>query len=266
MRFSFGKNWRSFLSLLDEDRVDQARRSLQQSLQCVNLHGVRMLDIGSGSGLFSLAAYRMGADVVAFDYDADSVACTAELRRRFAPESARWQVLQGSVLDPAFMSSLGQFDLVYSWGVLHHTGEMWRAIDLAAERVRAGGTLLIALYNDQGWRSRMWWRIKSVYCSGAAGRALVGAVFYPLFFLYAIALDVRNLAAPGAHIREYRRQRGMSIFHDWRDWLGGFPFEVASLAAVQERLGGDFTLLRQKSTRGWGCNEFALVRNTAAES
>jgi SAM-dependent methyltransferase len=265
MRFSFGKNWRSFLSLLDEDRVEQACRSLQQSLQRDALHGVRMLDIGSGSGLFSLAAYRLGADVIAFDYDPDSVACTSELRRRFAAEPERWQVLQGSVLDPAFMSKLGQFDLVYSWGVLHHTGEMWRAIDLAAERVSAGGTLLIALYNDQGWRSRMWWGIKSLYCSGAAGRALVGAVFYPVFFLYALALDARNLALPGAHIREYRRQRGMSIFHDWRDWLGGFPFEVASVAAVQERLGCDFTLVRLKSTRGWGCNEIALVRNTADE-
>lgn len=262
MRFAFGKNWRSFLSLLDEDRIEEACRSLRESLQRETLQGVRMLDIGSGSGLFSLAAHRMGAEVVAFDYDPDSVACTSELRSRFAPESERWQVLQGSVLDPAFMGQLGQFDLVYSWGVLHHTGEMWRAVDLAAERVRPGGTLLIALYNDQGWRSRLWWRIKRVYCSGAPGRALVGAVFYPLFFLYALALDARNLAAPGTHMREYRRQRGMSIFHDWRDWLGGFPFEVASPAAVAKRLGQDFTLARQKLTRGWGCSEFVLMRGT----
>ena len=263
MRFPFGQNWHSFLSLLDEDRIEEACRSLRESLQRETLHGVRMLDIGSGSGLFSLAAHRMGAEVVAFDYDPDSVACTSELRRRFAPTSERWHVLQGSVLDPAFMSQLGQFDLVYSWGVLHHTGEMWRAVNLAAERVRPGGTLMIALYNDQGWRSRLWWRIKRVYCSGAAGRALVGGALYPIFFLYALSLDVRNLALLGTHIREYRRQRGMSIFHDWRDWLGGFPFEVASPATVAGRLGDGFVLQRQTLTRGWGCNEFVMVRRGA---
>ena len=262
MRFAFGKNWRSFLSVLDDGRIEEACRSLRESLQREDMAGTRMLDIGSGSGLFSLAAHRLGADVVAFDYDPDSVACTSELRRQHATRGD-WEVMQGSVLDADFMTRLGTFDLVYSWGVLHHTGEMWRALQQATQRVAPGGTLLIALYNDQGWRSKVWWHIKRAYCSGPAGRMLVSIVFYPLFFLYALALDVRNLALPGTHMREYRQRRGMSIVHDWRDWLGGFPFEVATPAAVAEHLGAEFVLQRQKLTRGWGCNEFVFLRSPA---
>jgi 2-polyprenyl-3-methyl-5-hydroxy-6-metoxy-1,4-benzoquinol methylase len=266
MRFAFGKNWRSFLSVLDENRIKEAERALRSSLGRTSLAGLRVLDIGSGSGLSSLAMRRLGARVVSFDYDVDSVACTTELRRRFDAESSEWQVLQGSVLDPEFMAALGEFDLVYAWGVLHHTGSMWPALDLAQQRVVPGGQLLIALYNDQGWRSRVWWHVKHFYCSGRIGRTLVSAVFYPLFALYVLALDLRGLNLPGSHMRGYARQRGMSIMHDWRDWLGGFPFEVARPDEVLGRLNiVGFTLKNQALTRGWGCSEFTLVKSVNSD-
>lgn len=266
MRFAFGKNWRSFLFVLDEKRIEEAERALRTSLGRESLVGLRVLDIGSGSGLSSLAMRRLGAHVVSFDYDVDSVACTVELRRRFGGDSIEWQVKQGSVLDAEFMAGLGQFDLVYAWGVLHHTGSMWAALDVAQRHVAPGGQLLIALYNDQGWRSKVWWHIKHVYCSGRIGRALVGTVFYPLFALYAVTLDLRGLKFPGTHMREYARRRGMSLVHDWRDWLGGFPFEVARPVDVVERLRKvGFTLKHEALTRGWGCNEFTLVKNAGSD-
>ena len=263
-RFAFGRNWKSFLTTLDEHRVAEARKRLCESLGCGDLQGVRALDIGSGSGLSSLVMHQLGAEVVSFDYDMDSVACTEELRRRYAPDATNWQVMQGSALDPAFMAGLGQFDLVYSWGVLHHTGAMWPAIDLAIPRVSPDGALLLALYNDQGWRSSAWRAIKHLYCSGAPGRWLVGAVFYPLFSLYALWQDLRHLHMPGTHARQYARKRGMSLFHDWRDWLGGYPFEVAKPQEVVSRLAADgFELQRQTLTRGLGCNEFVFKKDSA---
>lgn len=261
LRFAFGRNWLSFLSTLDDHRIDEARRRLCESLGRDNLHGVRALDIGSGSGLSSLAMHRLGADVVAFDYDADSVACTEELRRRYAPSATNWQVMQGSALDPAFMAGLGQFDLVYSWGVLHHTGAMWRAIELAEARVTPHGTLLLALYNDQGWRSRVWHAVKHTYCSGTPGRWLVCAAFYPVFGLYALWQDLRRLKSPGTYARQYASKRGMSLLHDWKDWLGGYPFEVASPEVLTHRVAAEgFVLQRQAVTRGLGCNEFVFTR------
>ncbi len=261
VRFAFGRNWKSFLSTLDEHRIEEARRRLCESLGRSDLRGVRALDVGSGSGLSSLVMHLLGADVVAFDYDADSVACTEELRRRYAANATNWQIMQGSALDPAFMAGLGQFDLVYSWGVLHHTGAMWPAIELAAARVASNGTLLLALYNDQGRRSRAWRAVKRLYCSGAPGRWLVGAVFYPLFAAYALWQDVRHFHMPATHAREYAQKRGMSLFHDWRDWLGGYPFDVAKPGDVVRKLTTDgFELQRQTFTQGLGCNEFVFLR------
>ena len=145
-RFKFGENWRKFLESMSEERVQAAMVSLQKMLDRETLAGLRFLDIGSGSGLFSLAAHRLGARVTSFDYDSDSVGCTNELRRRYAADSENWAIRQGSVLDDDFMRSLGQFDIVYSWGVLHHTGAMWKAIDAALERVAPGGWLFIAIF------------------------------------------------------------------------------------------------------------------------
>jgi 2-polyprenyl-6-hydroxyphenyl methylase/3-demethylubiquinone-9 3-methyltransferase len=115
-RFEFGKNWSRFLSVLDEERIAEAERSLKQMLGLADLTGKTFLDIGSGSGLFSLAARRRGAQVRSFDYDPQSVACTAELRRRNFAGDDSWNVEEGSVLDKEYIASLGRFDIVYSWG------------------------------------------------------------------------------------------------------------------------------------------------------
>lgn len=260
-RFAFGRNWMSFLTTLDERRIDEARGRLCESLGRDQLQDIRVLDIGSGSGLSSLVMHQLGADIVAFDFDPDSVACTEELRRIYGSSDKSWTVQQGSVLDAEFMQSLGRFDLVYSWGVLHHTGSMWYALDLAQQRVAPGGTLLIALYNDQGARSRIWRSVKRWYCSGAVGRSLITALFFPLFWLYALVLDCRHREFPGSHVRNYGRKRGMSITHDWRDWLGGYPFEVANPEDVVQKLAVDgFKLVRQTLTQGLGCNEFVFRR------
>ncbi len=148
-RYEFGKNWQRFLRRLNAERIDESERSLRTMLGVDDLAGTSFLDIGSGSGLSSLAARRLGARVRSFDYDPHSVACTRELKRRFFADDPNWSVEEGSVLDPRYMESLGKYDLVYSWGVLHHTGAMWQALDNATIPVAAGGRLFIAIYNHQ---------------------------------------------------------------------------------------------------------------------
>ena len=226
-RFQFGQNWRRFLSTLDEERIHEAEESLKLMLEVETLRGRSFLDIGSGSGLFSLAAHRLGARVHSFDYDTDSVACAQELKRRYFAGDADWTIEGGSVLDIDYIKRLGQFDIVYSWGVLHHTGAMWQALENAALPVAVGGRLFIAIYNDQERKSRLWRHVKRVYCESAVGRILVPSLFIPYFIAGGFIKDLLRGRNPAARYADYKKARGMSIFHDWVDWLGGYPFEVA---------------------------------------
>ena len=255
-RFPFGKNWTRFLDTLSESRIEHAERATVEMLGLSDLRGKTFLDIGSGSGLFSLVAYRLRAMVHSFDYDPSSVACTRQLRGLYADDDRRWQVERGSALDESYMQSLGQFDIVYAWGVLHHTGDLWTSLDYAASRVRENGFILLALYNDEGRKSMLWRRIKRVYCSGLVGRLLiVGMVFpYSTFrLLIRSCLSRRNLFA------NYHVNRGMSLIHDWHDWCGGLPYEVASVEAVFRFFSKRRFILRNiRTTNGRGNNQFVF--------
>jgi len=261
-RFAFGKNWRAFLSVLNDERIAVAEESLRGMLEMDSLAGRSWLDIGSGSGLFSLAAARLGASPIhSFDYDPDSVACTRELKRRYQPAAA-WTIERGSALDGGYLESLGRFDIVYAWGVLHHTGNLWRALELVRRRVKPGGRLFIAIYNDQGLISRAWTLVKRTYNRGRLGRMLMTGCFVPYFAGRGLASDLIHLRNPAARYRQYQKQRGMSVVHDWRDWLGGYPFEVARPDEVvrfcQAR---GLTAVKVKTCgRSLGNNEFVFAK------
>ncbi|MDX2192896.1 MAG: class I SAM-dependent methyltransferase, partial [Gemmatimonadales bacterium] len=183
-----------------------------------------------------------------------------ELRRRYFPEDAGWEVRQGSALDAGFVRGLGQFDVVYSWGVLHHTGAMWDAIHIAQQAVAPGGEFFIAIYNDQGAWSHRWKRIKRFYCSGPVGKWLVLGTFVPWWLLRGFIADVVWGRNPFAPYLEYRKGRGMSVVHDWKDWLGGYPFEVAKPEEIVDDFQArGFRLRTMRTQRGMeGCNEFVF--------
>lgn len=227
-RFAFGKNWQRFLSVLNEERITEAERSLREMLQIDDLNGKSFLDIGCGSGLFSLAAMRLGAvKVHSFDFDPQSVACALELKSIYFPDVERWSIERGDVLDAGYLAGLGRWDVVYAWGVLHHTGDMWTALKHAASLPNAGGTLFIAIYNDQGAKSRRWKTVKAFYNKGLAARWATSTAFITYWILRDIKSDLRSRKIPFLRYRQYKRSRGMSRVHDWIDWLGGYPYEVA---------------------------------------
>lgn len=265
-RFEFGENWSRFLEVLDDERIAEAQASLREMLGRNDLRGLTFLDIGSGSGLFSLAAARLEAQRVhSFDYDPSSVRCTRELQRRHAPARSDWTIAEGSALDADYLRSLGSFDVVYSWGVLHHTGDMWRAIDNSAQAVAPDGRLFISIYNDQGWRSAAWRRVKRLYNAlpQPARLPFVLMVMVPRELLTAAKSVLRG--RPAEYLRgwtNYKSSRGMSRWHDLVDWVGGYPFEVAKPEDVLDFLRPrGFELERLKTCGGGlGCNQFVFKR------
>jgi 2-polyprenyl-3-methyl-5-hydroxy-6-metoxy-1,4-benzoquinol methylase len=259
-RFAFGDNWKRFGNVVDETRIAVAEASLRDRLG--DLTGRTFLDAGCGSGLFSLAALRLGAArVYSFDFDTDSVEATIALRRRWSGDPARWRVERGDVLDRRYTEALAQWDVVYSWGVLHHTGDMRRAWANVAPLVAPGGHLFISIYNDQRRVSRLWTAVKRSYqrVPRPFRAAYVVIVMAPREAVSAV------LTGPRAYIRswrDYKANRGMSRWHDLVDWVGGYPFEVAAPDEVFEffhRRGFGLEWMLTCGA-GSGCNQFVFFR------
>lgn len=266
--FAFGRNWASYAQSVAEAEIKEAEAGLLRLLGGEPPRGTRFLDIGSGSGLHSLAALRLGASHVhAVDIDEDSVATTRALLSRFAHDRD-WQVVHASVFDLT-PESPGEFDLVYSWGVLHHTGDLNRAVHCAARLVRPGGLFLFALYRrvwaDFFWRFEKRWYAKASPAAQGRARAVYTALFGMWFRLTGRRFD--------DYQAEYCSNRGMEFQHDVHDWMGGWPYESVApeeVEALMRPLGfervrsfvgrGRF-FGRYTGVFGSGCDEFVYRRH-----
>jgi len=260
--FSFGRNWERFLrTSLTEERIQEAQISLMDFLGVHRLDGLTFLDVGCGSGLFSLAAHQLGArKVTSFDLDPFSVVCCEYLKEHSGnPET--WTIRRGSILDKTFLSQLEQADLVYSWGVLHHTGSMWQAIDNTISLVRPGGMFFVGLYNkvDGTFGSRFWLRLKRTYNRMPMAAKLVMEYCFLALIVSKMLFAMKN---PISEILNYKKRRGMSFRTDIRDSLGGYPYEYASVEDVFSYCKGrSLELMKLRTVNNLGLNEFLFRKS-----
>ncbi|WP_051609674.1 class I SAM-dependent methyltransferase [Terasakiella pusilla] len=263
--FSFGENWQSFVEEVEEKHIQQAVKSLSKLFPNDDLRGKTFLDIGCGSGMSMLAAVILGAsEVNGFDIDPNSVKATQTLFEKYAPEGTIWTVREISVLDKESLPS-EKYDVVHSWGVLHHTGDMWRAITNASTLVKEEGLFLVALYRKTPLCSL--WKIEKAIYAHSPGfvQKLISLPYVCLYYLRILIGGQR----PKDFIETYNNVRGMDFHHDIHDWLGGFPYQSVEPSEVVkniEKLGfqSKYVYDNCKGTKGFfgtGCDEYLFVRD-----
>ena len=261
-RFEFGENWADYLRLVSENALAKAQRSFEEFTGLPSLKDKSFLDLGCGSGIHSLVASRLqAARVVSFDYDAKSVETCRELQSSYAPDVKNWTITQGDVLDKIFLGRLGMFDYVYSWGVLHHTGRLWEAIQNAQALVLPGGYLHLAIYNKH-WTSGGWKIVKALYVHAPKR---VQSLWLTLYIAWEkLKLWLRYRGGTAAWIEQYSQDRGMLWRTNLRDWLGGYPYEYATVREVTTYLAArGFQTLKVAPNSGTGCSEFLFQRMPA---
>jgi SAM-dependent methyltransferase len=272
--FAFGHNWSDYADKILDDQIIDAKNALHRLLGDETLAGKRFLDIGCGSGLHSLAALQLGAaEVVALDLDPESVSTTERVLRRFAPAGASYRVIQRSVFD-LNVADLGSFDVTYSWGVLHHTGDMYGALARAGAMSAPSGLFVFALYRKT-WLCRFWTIEKRWYAAASAKRQEYARRFYIWLFRIGLLLTGRNFAA---YEKEYRSNRGMDFYHDVHDWMGGYPYESISDREVDDLMTSKGfqarrlflsskgkILGRNVGFFGSGCDEYVYVRKGSSD-
>lgn len=255
--FDFGENWKDFsANALSQQKIFEAVASIDDLLSAEKVRNKKVLDIGCGSGIFSIALVKLGAEkVIATDISANSIEIAKKNAETYlSPEEAsRIIFLQDDILNTALGEKKGQFDVVYSWGVLHHTGEMHRAIKAAADFVKKGGYFVAAIYNRH-WSSVIWLRVKSFYNAlPDAGKKIMVYAFYPVIYMAKLLVTGR---------RPDRSERGMDFYYDVVDWLGGYPYEYAKKEEIYNfvKNAGFVCEKTIAATAPTGCNQFVFVK------
>lgn len=244
-RFKFGRNWSNYSTLVDESRIRKAEVHLQNRFNLEFFSGT-LLDIGCGSGIFTAAATRLGAHVRAFDFDFESVKTAREVVKLFGVTDKIDAISQGDILSDKWEEVIQKVEYVYCWGVLHHTGSMWKSLAKIADYAKPGCIFVTAIYNDLGEESIKWTKLKKLYVDWIFLRPIL--IIYSWYSFWA-KQQFRTLLTgkdPFKSWREYSiDSRGMSAWHDLVDWAGGFPFEVSTPPKLIEFM----------ESRGWRCEE-----------
>lgn len=262
-QFDFGENWAEFSkNALTSEQVEGAKASFRDLIADtgIELNQNSFVDIGFGQGLSLLTATEMGAKTVGCDIN-PKCGQVLKANQRFFPtvEIESLPLVIGSILKSETVAKLmknrplpsSKYHIVHSWGVLHHTGEMWKAIDHASNLVEDNGFFILAIYNRH-WSSKAWLGIKAFYNAVPSFlQKIMNYLFFPIIFLAKFAVTGRN---------PMKKERGMNFFYDIVDWVGGYPYEYASRKEIDDYLkpkGFECVKFIEPSAPT-GCNQFVF--------
>ena len=257
--FKFGENWKNFSSLIDKERLVEAEKSLIKLTDKKKLTNLSFLDIGCGSGLSSLAALKLNCKkIYSIDQDRDSFETTKKILKLSGKKN--FKIEKKDLFD---LSEKEKFDIVYSWGVLHHTGKMYDAIIKTTKLLKHNGVLILALYKKTKLCNL--WKIEKLFYKSAP-RFIQSFLKIVFIFLFRLAMFVKGKSF-SSYLSNYKKKRGMDFFHDVHDWLGGYPYESISFEEMESFMKkNNFKMIRSFQVRkqfglfGTGCDEYVFTR------
>jgi SAM-dependent methyltransferase len=243
-KFAFGENWHKYSREIKPDDFVAAKESLFKLVPYIE--NKSFIDIGCGSGLFSIAASALGArEVVGIDVDPESVATAKELLGKILqwdPAIKQESIFfsEDSILNDKLQASR------------YHTGDMYQAFANIATLVSEKGHLVIAIYNKH-FTSPIWKTIKFTYVKSPIFIQKLLVFVIAAFKLFVTILTGRN---------PFKKMRGMHFYSDIVDWVGGYPYEYASIEEVCRYFEANgFKTEKVNKTLGFtGCNEFVFNR------
>lgn len=261
MAFAFGKNWKNYLKTSYDDKaLKRSMESLENFIGIDNLVGKTFLDIGCGSGVHSLAAIKLGASkVLSIDVDEDSIECCKELSEKEGFNS-RWEIKTGSLVNDEFILRVGNFDVVYCWGVAHHTGDMQKALGNLEKTIKPGGFLYLAIYNKVNgiFGSHWWFIIKKFYNGSNFFVKKTMEIFYISWHYLLVFVRYKK---PFEFLENFKKKRGMNFRNDLIDWLGGYPYEFASPEEIFDFYKNKgLSLIKMRTTNSIGNNSFLFKK------
>jgi 2-polyprenyl-3-methyl-5-hydroxy-6-metoxy-1,4-benzoquinol methylase len=160
---SFDYQWRNLPdgdAMLSDPWFDERLTDILAELAGVRpewFRGKRVLDAGCGGGRWSVALARLGAKVTAIDFSEAGL----ERTRALCEPLGEIETMRVNLLDPPEELRGRRFDMVYSYGVLHHTGDTFGALANVVPLVADDGLLFLYLYGVASWPLRE--RIRTNY-------------------------------------------------------------------------------------------------------
>jgi SAM-dependent methyltransferase len=147
------RNWRENVDKFILDELQMTREQIR---------GKRVLDAGCGQGRWSYGFIKLGATVRGIDTSVSAIKYANEHLKRTTPP-ARFCVL--NVLDERQLSKVfnnAEFDIIWCWGVLHHTGDPEKGFDNLVKLLKPGGTIHLYLYGKKSFVNKFWRRVFNV--------------------------------------------------------------------------------------------------------
>lgn len=170
--------------------------------------GKRVLDGGSGSGMVSVAFALMGADVTGVDI---TPKCVENGYKRAEHYGVKCKFINESLVTLDLSNE--HFDIIYSWGVLHHTEDARQSFFSLARHLREGGEIIVAVYLKT--KISWFWNFARIFYQNAP------TVFKTIFLnIGSVFLNIVDLFRKIIFNKERYMMRGTNNKEILNDWFG----------------------------------------------